>query len=258
MSVNLGTGVVGSPFYIWKGASFLLHHSKLWKYAAAPISISILVLGGSYFLLYYLVRKVLSGLPHEGWISGFLYYAVFIVVAVVLSIIFFFIFTRIVLAVSAPFNELISQKTEELVRGVYSTTPFSVVGLLRDSVRALSHALKILFLYIVLFLATLMLLLIPGLGQVLFTGVSAILSSVVYAYDYLSYPLDRRKLSWSEKKSFFRSHLRAMLGFGFGNLAMASIPLVNIFFVPAAVVGGTLMVLDIENTEPVVEKRPTV
>ncbi len=164
-------------------------------------------------------------------------------------VIFFFIFTRLVSAISAPFNDLLSQKTEALVSGTFSDSPFSVMRLMKDSTRAIAHSFKILGIYIGLMVICLSLLLIPGLGNVLFTLFGALLSSFMYAYEYLGYPMDRRRFSWEEKKVFFRKRFRPSIAFGLGCLAVAAVPVVNIIFVPAAAVGGALLFLDINRSD---------
>jgi CysZ protein len=72
----------------------------------------------------------------------------------------------------------------------------------------------------------------------------------MFAYEYLGYPMDRRGLSFHDKRRFLRTRLKSTLGFGVGNLVVASIPLVNILLIPAAVAGGTLLFLDLEPDSP--------
>ena len=83
---------------------------------------------------------------------------------------------------------------------------------------------------------------------ILGTVVTAVLTSYMFAYEYLGYPMDRRRFSFSQKKRFLRSHLSSVMGFGLGNLVVASIPVINLLFIPAAVVGGTLLFLDVDST----------
>jgi CysZ protein len=238
-----------SPFYILKGAKFLYNNRALWKYAAAPVGIGSVILGGSYALLFYLVRRLFSGYSSEAWFWQVLWYILMIVLVALFVVVFFFIFTRMVSAISSPFNDLLSQKTEALVTGTFDDTPFSIPQLIKDSARAIGHSFKILGLYIVLMIISLSFMLIPGVGSVLFTVFGALLSSFMYAYEYLGYPMDRKRFSWGEKKAFLRKRFKYSIGFGLGCLAGASIPVVNIMFVPAAAVGGALLFMDINRPD---------
>jgi CysZ protein len=253
-TLSLTRKLLPAPFYVLRGALFLKAHRKLWKYAAAPLAISAVILTASYWLLYHLFARFSAPYSDVEWYWRVLYYLVLAVVGVVLLIVFFFLFTRLASALAAPFNDLISQKTEELVTGAFIEAPFSVIQVFKDSARSIYHSLKILGLYLGLLLATLPLLLIPGVGGVLFSIAGTLLSAFMFSWEYLNYPLDRRKFSWSDKRLFFQSSFRSVMGFGLGSVAMAAIPVVNLLFIPAAVVGGTLLFLDLQG-DPVSPKE---
>jgi len=219
----------------------------LWKYAAAPTAIGALILGGSYWLLYHLVSRFLNPYAQGAWYQQALYYFLLVLATLLLSVLFFFLFTRVASALASPFNDLVSQKTEEIVRGTFHDTPFSVLRLLKESARAIGHSFKVLGIYLALLIAALFLLLIPVVGGPLYTVAGTLLSSYMFAYEYLGYPMDRRRFTWKDKQTFLRSRFRSVIGFGLGNLMVASIPFLNLFFIPAAVVGGTLLFLDLSS-----------
>ncbi len=249
MTDILRGGLVGSPLYIIRGGNFLYNNKVLWKYAAAPIAIGFVILGGSYALLYYFFLRMYNAYFNDAGLGLALFYILLALLTVMLLVVFFFIFTRVVSAIAAPFNEFLSQKTEELVTGAYVDAPFSLGLMLKDSARAIAHSFKVLGLYLGLLLALLLLFIIPGFGQVVFTIFSAFLSSLMFSYEYLSYPMDRRRFSWDRKKAFLKSNGRSTMSFGLGCLGMAAIPLLNILFVPVAVVGGTLLFLDLNRAQ---------
>ncbi len=112
---------VPAPLYVLRGALFLWGHRVLWKYAAAPVAISLLVMGGAYVLLYYTFSRFLGAYAGQEWYWRVLYYALIFVLTVVLVVLFFYFFTRVASALASPFNDLISQKTEELVTGPFMT-----------------------------------------------------------------------------------------------------------------------------------------
>ncbi len=250
---GLSGGIRFAPLYVIRGALFLRTHKVLWKYAAAPTAIGILILGGSYWLLYHLLSGVLYTYSIGAWYQQVLYFSLLVVDIALLSVLFFFVLTRIASALAWPFNDLVSNKTEELVRGNFHETPFSVVQLLKDSARSICHLFKVLGIYLALLIAALFLLLIPGVGEVLYAVAGVLLSAYMFAYEYLGYPMDRRRFTWKEKQAFFRRRFWSIMGFGLGNVLMAAVPVLNLLFIPAAVVGGTLLFLDLSG---VTENRP--
>jgi CysZ protein len=244
-SVNRGKGWIPSPLYVLHGALFLRNHPSLWKYAAAPLIISAVILSISYYLLYYFFLDWLRGAIATQWYWQIVYYAVLVVVGLFMLIMFFFVFIFAASAIAGPFNELISEKTEQLVEGTFENAGFSFIMLIKDSGRAILHSAKILAIYLSLVLVSLVLLLIPGFGPLLFSGACVLLSAYMFAYEYLGYPMDRRRFSFKEKRIFLRSRIISIIGFGLGTLAVASIPIINILLIPSAVVGGTLLFLDL-------------
>jgi CysZ protein len=234
-----------SPLYIVRGAIFVWSHRGLWKYAAAPILISMVILAGSYILLYDLFVKFVSSYTGHEWYGKVLYYLLLVIVTLVLLAAFFFIFTRLASALSAPFNDVISQKTEEIATGTVDGSPFSSVKLLQDAGRSLAHSFRLLGLYVGLLVIGLLLLLVPVMGGALYSAFGVLVSAYMFAYEYLGYPMDRRRFSWAQKRTFLRSRLRSALGFGLASVAVAAVPIVNFFFIPAAVAGGTLLFLDL-------------
>lgn len=247
-SISTPRGFRPSAFYVLHGARFIWANRVLWKYASAPLFISSVILGTSYVILYHWFFKLMQPYAAQEWYWRAMYYAIALIVTLLLLVVFFFLFTRIASALAAPFNEMISQKTEEIVKGTFHDEPFSFFRMLKDSGRSVAHSFKILGAYLFFLAGGLLLLLIPGIGALLYSVASALLSSYLLAYEYLGYPMDRRRLTFSEKMKFLRSRLVTTMGFGLGNLAVASIPLVNVLFIPAAVAGGTLLFLELEDS----------
>ena len=126
-------GLMSSPLYVLRGALFLWAHRVLWKYAAAPLAISMVVLGISYCLLYHFLHVMIEGVMGAGWYWQVLYYLAVVMIAVIMLVVFFFLFTRVASALAAPFNEVISEKTEQLVTGMIDETPFAFLQLIKDS-----------------------------------------------------------------------------------------------------------------------------
>ncbi len=238
--------LVPSPLYIIRGAIFVWSHKVLWKYAAAPVMISVAVLAGSYILLYDLFIKWISPYSRE-WYGQIVYYVFLLLITVALLGLSLFIVTRLASAIAAPFNDVISRKAEEIAAGILHETPFCLPTFLRDSGRLFVHSFRLLGLYLLLLMLGLILFLIPVIGGAFYTCFGVLVSAYMFGYEYLGYPMDRRRFSWSQKQKFMRSKLSSVLGFGLGNVAVAAIPIVNFFFIPAAVVGGTLLFLDITN-----------
>jgi CysZ protein len=238
-------GVFSSPLYVLRGAAFLRDHREIWKYALAPVAITTILMGASYVALYYFFLDWLNRLmPGGGWYWEVAYYLLVVLFGVLLIVAFFFLFTVIAVTIAAPFNDLISEKTEQIITGRFDETPFSILTLLSDAARGVYHALRVLGLYLSILVLGLLLLLIPVFGPFLYTALTVCLAAYMLALEFVSYPMDRKRYSYQDKRKLVRSHLWSVIGFGLGVVALASIPFLNLLLLPPAVVGGTLFFLD--------------
>ena len=61
--------------------------------------------------------------------------------------------------------------------------------------------------------------------------------------DYAGYALDRRRLSFQERRRWLATHRPAALGFGAAAFALCAVPILNLLAMPGLVVGGTLLAL---------------
>jgi CysZ protein len=147
---------------------------------------------------------------------------------------------------SAPFKDRLSEEVELIYRKKQAPA-FSWDRLLRDLLLTVRLELGKTALYLVIMVPSLLLsLLVPVLGQVLYTIFGYLLTIVFFAVDYTDWPLARRGRGVRERARILRRNFVRMLGLGTGVWLFVFIPFVGLFFMPAAVAGGTLLILDLE------------
>ncbi len=239
--------VVSSPLYVLRGAAFLLKHPVLWKFAAAPLLIGAVLLGICCYLAFSYLTALIGRFMGDQTHWVVIYYILAVILGLFLLIVSCFVFTLVATTIAAPFNDLISEKTEQLITGKVTETPFSLLRLIRDSARGIGHSVVVLGIYLGLLLLALALWLIPVVGGAVHMTATVLLSAFFLAYEYLGCPMDRRRFSFKEKMRFMRSRLKPCIGFGLGNVVVASVPVLNFLLIPAAVVGGTLLFMDFES-----------
>jgi CysZ protein len=149
--------------------------------------------------------------------------------------------------VAAPFNDALSEAVERLQRtGAPGDLTFGKV--LRDLGRTVGLEAVKLACYgavmLPLFIASLLL---PGAGAVVYSVVGFGLTALFLAIDYVDWPASRRELPLRRRFALARAHVRPKRGRGVGLWVIMLIPLLNLFFMPAAVAGATLMYLDLHD-----------
>jgi len=187
----------------------------------------------------------------SGWVGGLLSalrWLIELVAGLLIAVLGLVLVLLLSSVVAAPFNDALSEAVEHMLTG-RAAPPFSVSHMLADVARTVRlEILKvILYLGVVgpMFLASIFL---PGIGQ-LVSLVGFVLTAVYLGVDYIDWPAARRDWSVRDRLSFARAELPAVAGFGTGVWILLFVPLVNLFFMPAAVAGGTMLFLSLERPQ---------
>lgn len=147
----------------------------------------------------------------------------------------YLLFTVFGSLVTAPFNEEISQRVEEIVT---NTKPHEI-GFWKDAYASiLGEVQKIAFYLIILFLLFLFNF-VPVIGSIFSTVIGLIFSFYYNALDFLDYPLTRKLAGFRHKLKVTQKG--GMVSYGFGCMAflMMFVPVVNVFMKPILVAAGT-------------------
>lgn len=235
----------------FRGARLVyVEHLDLARYWLVPIGITLLVLALS-----------VAGVLHEagaltraiwptpasgdggdwGWLLGIAHDAFSLLVDVVLVVLALLATLLVSGIVAAPFNARLAEVLDERLHGV-RPLPFGVRTLVRDLVRSAVIETTFGFVNLVLFVLGVA---VPAAAPVI-TIVGLALWALYFGVAYVDVPQATRGRSLAERARFLASHAAAMLGFGTGVGIFLAIPLVNLFFMPAAVAGGVLFTAEAE------------
>lgn len=174
-------------------------------------------------------QQMASGIGHA------LTRTVFAIIGVFVSILVSVLLAPVV---AAPFNDMLGEEVERIELGK-NPPEFSWARLSRDVGRTVRIELTKMLVYAVLvmplwfggFVAPPLAMLSSALGFVL--------TAAYFALDYVDGPLTRRSVGVRQRFELFQKHPAALLGFGLGVWTLLLVPIVNLFFMPAAVAGGT-------------------
>jgi CysZ protein len=226
-------------FYPFRGGKFLGRHPRLWKYVLIPFLINLLVFSlAIYFGLDFFNHTVVGMIPSgEAWYWVALYYLAWVIAVLMTMVLVFFSFTVVGNLIASPFNDLLSERTEEAVMGSASGEPFrwSAVG------RILLDESKKMAVFILLMLLLLLLNLIPGFGTLAYSILSFLLTAFFLVIEYTGYIFGRKGGRFTDQRRFIRGRRFMAFGFGVGVLCLLAIPLLQFFCIPFAVVGATLL-----------------
>ena len=111
--------------------------------------------------------------------------------------------------------------------------------------RSMIEAIKEILLYLAVLLLLLLLNLLPLVGSVLFSVLFTLVTIFWLALTYLNFCLVRHGYRLGDKLRMIRRNPITVFGYGLVIFGGVLIPIVNLAFIPSAVVGGTLLCLDL-------------
>jgi CysZ protein len=219
----------------------MLTHKSLRLFVIIPLIINITIFASFIGLTISYVDSIMSGwmdaIPQ--WLS-FIQWLIWPLIAITLSLISGYAFTTIALLIASPFNALLAEKAEELITGRpvdgLEGLSAAIVAVPRGIIREI---MKLMY-YIPLFLLVLVLSFIPPVNAAA-PVLWFLLGAWMMSLQFLDYPMDNHQLRFADVKEAASSIRMTSMGFGGAVALCASIPVINFFVIPSAVVGATLL-----------------
>jgi len=232
--------------YPFRARRVLYAHPRLLRYIAIPFSINLVLFSAAVFLGLNLFNDVVSRrIPQgEAWYWLLFYYLFWVLAVVFTAILVFFFFTALGNLIASPFNDVLSERTEELITGKKQEIPFSLRMLTRDAWRTVREEARKIGIFVLGMAALLFLNLLPGLGTLLYSLFSFFFILFFLVVEYTGYVFSRKRLSFADQRRFILAHKLLTLGFGAGVLTMLAIPFLQFLSIPLAVIGATELCID--------------
>jgi CysZ protein len=245
--------------YLGRGWRFVFSNPRLLPYCLLPLLIAALLFVALVCLLIFHYGDLVNlfwARPASFFVRIFwyLFYVFIFLVVMLLSYAAFFVLQALL---ASPFNDLLSERVEELAAG-RPPTPFSLERLASSVGRTLLHQAAKLGLYLSIMLPLLLLsLIIPVLGPLLLLFGGSTVTAFFLAWDTLEYAMDRRAWDLRRKWQLLGSNRALLLGLGGLLEAALLVPVLGLICLPVGAVGGTLLFIDLERAvAPKAESTP--
>ena len=255
-----GFGTLKGATYPLQALMTFIKNPRLIKYILIPIIVNAIVAIALYSGLLYFgwqivdgvqldvtvwFERVIADLPQ--WL-GFLTYGVAGLIAIlrlllilVLLVATGFLLTQFGVLLGAPWYGQLSEQLEKYRTGKVELIELNIVS---DLGRAILYELKKLVLIAAVGIPLLIINFFPGVGTVVSSIGSFILTTTIVCLDFLDSCLERRRLSFRHKLTIVFKTLPASGSFGLVCLGLISIPLLNLITIPLCVASGTLFICD--------------
>ncbi len=227
--------------YPFRSLRFFFSHTVLIKYSIAPMLINLLIYGSVFIFSYsWLLNSLDKWLGIEntevGFWLKFIHTLLLIIGFLLLLFICYLLFTILGNIITAPFNEEISQRVEEIVT---SGGVVHKMGFWEDAYISIIGEVQKLLFYLTILLFIFCLNIIPVAGSLLATVIGVIFSCFYNALDFLDYPMTRKKMKFRDKLKITHKGRLVTYGFGLTSFLFMFLPVVNVFMKPILVAAGT-------------------
>lgn len=237
----------GDPLYgagcLIRGGK-MLSHPKLRAFVIVPLLVNIVIFGSliSWGLgnLIGWVDSWMAYLPE--WLS-FLAWIIWPIIGLTVALVTGYLFTAVALLIASPFNALLAEKAEELITGQPVAGLEGLGAALMSVPRGIFREIAKLIYYIPMALFVLIISFIPAVNAIA-PLLWLLLGAWMMSLQFVDYPMDNHQLSFKDVRIAVAERRLSSLGFGGMVAAFASIPVVNFFVVPAAVVGATILYVE--------------
>lgn len=241
------TDLLAGPRYLLRALALINRSRHLWGFITVPIAVNVVVGAALYFgLLFPALLALDASIPDESsGLAAVLLWTAWVLLGITLAIGVGFVLVRFGVVLGSPWYGRLSEELETMLTGhAPASRPLSARGVLQDIGRALQFEGKKLLLALVVWVPSLLLLLLPGLGGLLYAAVGFALGATISCLDFFDGPLERRRLGFRAKLATVRRLLPASASFGLAAFALVSVPLVNLLAIPLCVAAGNMLVVE--------------
>ncbi len=224
----------------------LIQQPSLRSFVYIPVLINIVVFGLLFFVsgYYFNLLTLWVGYFLPSWLL-WLANLLWIFFVFVYFFLFVILFTLLTNTLGAPFYSSLSEKVQlAMTHKLPPTATISWQALVNDAPRTLrrewqklSYSLPRSGMLLVLFFIPFM--------QLLASFLWFLFAAWICAIQYVDYPMDNQRIAFPEMLVLLRSKRWLILSFGIQVILCSMIPVVNLFIMPAAVAGGTVLCLDV-------------
>ena len=255
----IGVDVVVKPIAGFaRGFSYPLQAAKLFRqkpsllrYLIIPFFINLLVFSTTVYYGIDLFQGLLETYAPTSavWYGVVLYYLAWMVAFLLTSVVVFFSFTVIGNLIASPFNELLSERAEILITNASDDSKFNLKQFWKESCSAIIIEIKKLTVFVIGMGLLLLINLIPGIGSLIYAVLAPAFTITFLAIEYMAFVLMRKQMNFAAQRNYMFGHVITLFGFACGVFLMLTIPFVQFFSIPLAVVGATLLWCDFPQLE---------
>ncbi len=242
-----GLALFGAGFLAPFRAIRLVRERKgLKRYFIVPFVLNIALLSALTWFSWTWVYPALASLIPQGdaWYLALLRWLAtpFLVAAFTVFLVLFYSIAGSV--ITAPFNDPLSARVEELLRGRGNEGPLSLRLVLADVYRIAANTVRLLAILIVFNALILLFNLLPAVGALVYSVLSFSSALFFFGFSFFDFPLERRRYVFGKKLRVLWRYRYMTMGVGLAFWALSLVPLLGFMALNLGTIGATVLFLD--------------
>lgn len=238
------TNTLNSLFYIRKTFKYIKSNPWSWKYLIIPFFINLILSIALWIFLFNLIQGFVLGLGFLSIIPGFLTGIISFLVLVITFLTTIYLFFLLANIIASPFNGLLTDRMLSMA-GIESENKTDVVSLvIREILRAIKFEVLKLVLVLLLFIVSLIITVIPVIGVLLAGLVNFIGNTYLSLVDYFDPGLSYKGVDVTGRFKYVKHIVKDSWGFFLVSGLIMYIPLINIVYIPLAVITANLVLIE--------------
>lgn len=238
------SSTLNTLFYIRKSFKYVKSNPWCWKYLIIPFVINLILSIVLWILLFNLIQGFILGLSFLSIIPAFLTGLISILVLIITFFTTIFLFYLLANIIASPFNGLLTDKMLSKA-GIESENKTDVVSLIiREIIRALKFEALKLALVFMLFILGLIISVVPVVGVILAGLINFFGNTYLSLVDYFDPGLSYKGFEVPAKFKYVKNITKDSWGFFLVSGLMMYIPVINIVYIPIAVITANLVLIE--------------
>ena len=233
--------------YFGRGWRVAFGHGRVVPFVLLPAAVTVLVAGGGTYVAYAWAHEFVA--RHSAGHGALWGAIVWLLTWLFVLGTAYVLYVASCLLATAPFAGVLSERAEHAHTGE-KVPPMSWGQVIALSTRGMGQAVLGICLYLAIAVPLFVLhWAVPVLAPFIWIA-GVVQTALFFAFDAFYEPLHRRGATWGGKWSFINKHLAESLGFGTGVALLMVVPFLSVIVTPVAIVGGTLLYLDLNSSGP--------
>jgi CysZ protein len=235
---------------IFKGFTYplkglrIIAKPEIRRFVIIPLSINIVLFTIAILLLFNMFDQWMQSLLPDfpswlSWLEDWIIWIIWPLFASMILFVVFYSFTFIANLIAAPFNSLLSEKVELMLKNqpLNQTPSYPSITTIKQTLTSEASKLVYLLQWSIVILIVSLIPVINIIAPVLWF----VFGAWMLALEYIDYPMSNHGYYFKDINRQANSEKALSFGYGCGALLLTSIPILNFLAMPAAVAGATAL-----------------